>query len=371
MDQGHPSIAGEVALPRSDFSPLLVWEGGTTHSSQREFSELCRAVKASGLMERKPITRWARAAVVIVALAAMVAVMVSWPGNVVVQILNSALLAFVFMHIGFLMHDAGHRQILRSPLTNRVAGLLFANLLLGVSYSWWVDKHNRHHRYPNNIDLDPDVSFAPLAFSPEQARAKKWPWNFIVRYQALLFLVYLLGEHGNLHVEGINHVLRGRAKYGWAEGILLLCHHLAFFGIVFTVLRPLPAIAFFLCGKAMSGIYAGLVFAPNHKGMPTVDAETQVNWFRQQVLTSRNIRPGAINDFLYGGLNYQIEHHLFPFLRQDQLAAARAIVKPFCLERGLRYHETGILRSLKEIFQHLHEVGLAAGTEIPEEVMTP
>ena len=261
------------------------------------------------------------------------------------------------MHIGFLMHDVGHRQIFRPLAANRVVGLLVSNLLVGVSYSWWVDKHNRHHRNPNHADLDPDVQFAALAFSKEQAKAKTGLVRLIVKYQAFLFLPFLLGEHVNLNLLSAEYVLRGRAKHGWAEGILLACHHLACFGIAFSVLGTLPAIAFIVCSKAVAGLYAGLVFAPNHKGMLMVDEGSQISLFRQQVLTSRNVRSSPLNDFLYGGLNYQIEHHLFPFLRQDQLGAAQAIIRPYCTEQGIRYYETGIFQSLKEIFRYLHEVG--------------
>lgn len=371
MDQGRPSKSGESVLSRPEFLPWLAWEGDSLHSSQREFTELCRHIKSSGLLERKPASRWFRTGVVVTSLVLVSVVLVLWRHNLVVQILNGMLLAFAYMQIGFLMHDVGHRQILRSAKINQVAGLLIANLMVGVSYSWWVDKHNRHHRNPNSVDLDPDVDFAPLAFSREQAAAKKWPWRSLVKYQAFLFVVFLLGEHFNLHVLAFDHVFRGRAKHGWAEGILLVCHHLACFAIAFTIFSPLPAIAFLVWSKALSGLYAGMVFAPNHKGMLMVDSGEQVNWLRQQVLTSRNVRPGPIYDFLYGGLNYQIEHHLFPFLRQDQLAAAQAIVRPFCLERGLRYHETGIFQSLKEIFCHLQEVGDSVRVDDPVKILNP
>jgi fatty acid desaturase len=369
VDQGRTLTAGEPVLSKQEFSPWLVWEGDATHSSQREFSELCRHIKGSGLLERKSASRWLRAVIVLALLALVSAGMVVWHTSLVAQIIDGIILGFAFMQIGFLMHDVGHRQIIRAATPNRIAGLFFANLMVGVSFSWWVDKHNRHHRNPNHVDLDPDVDFAPLAFSPGQAKAKKWPWRFLVEHQAFFFPILLLGEHVNMHLQGFEYVLRGRAKYGWAEGILLVCHHIACFGIAFSILSPIPAIAFLVCSKAVAGFYAGMVFAPNHKGMLMVDSGAQVNWLRQQVLTSRNVRPSPINDFLYGGLNYQIEHHLFPFLRQDQLGAARAIVRPFCLERGMTYHETGIFQSLKEIFHHLQEVGASVRVDDPAKIL--
>jgi fatty acid desaturase len=362
----EPFTSGEGMLMQLETSPRAIEEEDALSSSPGEFGELCRLVKESQLLRKKPTLLWGRAATVLAAVALMSAVMIVGRNSVFLQLCNGVLLAFVFMHIAFLMHDVGHRQIFRSAAANRAIGMFVGNLLIGVSYSWWVDKHNRHHRNPNHVDLDPDVEFAGLAFSREQAIAKKWPWNLSVKYQAFLFIPLLLGEHLHLHLISAAHVLSGRAKAPWTEGIMLACHHVACFAIAFTVLRPLPAIAFLVCGKALGGLYAGLVFAPNHKGMLMIDSGSDVSLFRRQVLTSRNVRSSPINDFLYGGLNYQIEHHLFPFLRQDQLPAAQAIVKPFCRERGIRYHETGILRSLKEILQHLHEVGASVSADNPQ-----
>jgi fatty acid desaturase len=354
------SLGAEASLSEAllEAVPRLTEEEDPPFSSHGEFSELLRLVKDSHLLQKKPAPLLCfRIAILLTVSALITAAMILGRDSVVLQLFNGVLLAFLFMHISFLMHDVGHRQLFRSPAASRAIGLLLGNLLIGVSYTWWIDKHNRHHRNPNHVDLDPDVEFAGLAFSKEQAMTKKWPWTLSVKYQAFLFVPLLLGEHLHLHLVSAAHVLSGRAKAPWTEGILLACHHIACFAIIFTVLRPLPAVAFLVCGKALGGLYAGLVFAPNHKGMLMIDSGSDVSLFRRQVLTSRNVRSSPINDFLYGGLNYQIEHHLFPFLRQDQLPAAQAIVKPFCRERGIRYHETGIFQSLKEILQHLHEVG--------------
>lgn len=338
-------------------------------SSDSEFTELRRLMKASHGLRRKTAFPWSMVAILLTTAAVMSAVIVLWRQIAAVQAINGILLAFIFTQIGFLMHDAGHGQVFRSPAANRRMGLLCGNLMLGISYGWWIDKHNRHHKNPNHIDGDPDVDFAVLAFCHRQAAAKgRWRW--IIKYQAALFIPFLLAEHLNMHILSLRHLFREPVKNRGTEIFLLVCHHVLFFGMAFGILGVQAAIAFLVCSKAFAGLYAGLVFAPNHKGMLMVDEKSQLGLLRRQVLTSRNIRSGLIHDFLYGGLNYQIEHHLFPFLKRGQLALAQKIVKPFCEERGIRYYETGIFQSLKEVFQHLHKVGVSMQNE-PSDDLEP
>jgi fatty acid desaturase len=75
-----------------------------------------------------------------------------------------------------------------------------------------------------------------------------------------------------------------------------------------------------------------------------------------QVLSSRNIFPSPAIDFLYGGLNYQIEHHLFPTIPRNNLPEARRVVKQFCAERGLAYQETGMIASYVEVLAYFHRM---------------
>jgi fatty acid desaturase len=64
----------------------------------------------------------------------------------------------VFTQIGFLGHDAGHRQVFASRRASYLAGLLLRNLGIGLSYDWWVGKHNRYHAHPNTKDAGPDIA---------------------------------------------------------------------------------------------------------------------------------------------------------------------------------------------------------------------
>ena len=127
-------------------------------------------------------------------------------------------------------------------------------------------------------------------------------------------------------------------------------------GLVFFVLASLAGLLFVAVNQLLIGLYLGSTFAPNHKGMLVLDGKTPLDFLRKQVLTSRNVKSNPLNDFLYGGLNYQIEHHLFPSMARNRLKDAQEIVMPFCQEHSISYYETGVVHSQREILQYLHHV---------------
>jgi len=119
----------------------------------------------------------------------------------------------------------------------------------------------------------------------------------------------------------------------------------------------------FAIGQVLAGLYLALAIAPNHKGMPTWPAGEPLSFLDRQVLSSRNIVPHPITDFVFGGLNYQIEHHLFPSMPRVHFGRARALVKPFCLARGLPYQEMGAFASYRLVVSELQRVSRKATDE--------
>ncbi|GAA3450219.1 acyl-CoA desaturase [Dactylosporangium matsuzakiense] len=270
------------------------------------------------------------------------------------------MLAVLFTQVGFLGHDAGHRQIFRSRRANDVTGLLHANLLIGLSFGWWIDKHNRHHANPNTEGADPDIVVAPLAFTDDQARPLRGVRAAVVRWQGYLFLPLLTLEALSLYLNSVVAVFGRRVKRHRTERLLLGVHAALYLSAVFLVLAPLQGVVFILVHQALFGVYLGSAFAPNHKGMPILPAGHTLDFFHRQVLTSRNVRGNPIVDATLGGLNYQIEHHLFPSMPRPNLRRAQVVVRDFCREHGVEYCETTLWRSWREVLRHLDTVGGAA-----------
>ena len=127
------------------------------------------------------------------------------------------------------------------------------------------------------------------------------------------------------------------------------------------LLLPLGmAFAFLGVQLAVFGVYMGASFAPNHKGMPVIAESARLDFFSKQVRTSRNIRGGWWATWLMGGLNYQVEHHLFPSMARPHLAKARLVVRDYCESLGVPYTETSLWRSYAIVIDYLNRVGLAA-----------
>ncbi|MFC4020801.1 fatty acid desaturase family protein [Micromonospora sp. GCM10011542] len=322
-----------------------------------DYADLSRQIRAAGLLERRTAYYAVRIGLVVGSFAGLWALFFvlgeSWW-----QLGVAVALAVVIAQAGFLGHDAGHRQIGRSRRADDLIGILHGNLLTGISYGWWVDKHNRHHAHPNTEGKDPDITVAPLSFTADQARRQRGLGALFVRHQAYLFFPLLLLEGLHLHALSLRAVLgRRRLARRPVEAGLLALHLGGYLAAVFLVLNPAQAITFILVNQGVLGLYLGCSFAPNHKGMPILGAEDNLDYLRRQVLTSRNVRGGWLLDTALGGLNYQIEHHLFPSMPCPNLRRARPLIQRFCAEHGIAYHETSLGRSWAEGLRHLNDIG--------------
>ena len=325
-----------------------------------DYAQLSRMVKRAGLLRRRPVYYSLKIGLNLVLLAA------GWTAFAVLgrswwQMLVAVFLAVMFTQTGFIGHDAGHRQISGSKRVNGVIGRIHGNLLIGLSYGWWVAKHNRHHAHPNQIGRDPDIGGRAIAFTPGQVQARRRVGAWLGRYQAWLFFPMLLLEGFHLHIASVRALLGHSGKVRWAEAGLLAVHIGGYLTVVFVVLSPLQAVVFLVVQQGLFGVYLGSSFAPNHKGMPVVGRNEKVDFLRRQVLTSRNIRGSVLTDLALGGLNYQIEHHLFPSMPRPNLRHAQAPVRAFCAQRGIPYAETGLLASYTQVLRHLHTTGQTVG----------
>ena len=322
--------------------------------------------------------------------------MVAGPGSAITA---GILMGFVSGVTGHLGHDSAHGQAPRhSKTAMNFSQWCLGNLFLGFSLLWWKDKHNQHHSVPNEVGTstvrgDPDIQFWMLAFVKEQLweKSKSGIVQFALRHEAILFWCYLPLQAINARISSVrflrNTNISRRLRTAQYVGIAL--HFLwygAVVGYIYLHVGWGTALLFVIFHQGTHGLYNGFVFATNHKGRAYFLATSCTSWLEMQILSSRNVRSHRMHTgvpinrahaiartfvdalyertltWLYGGLNYQIEHHLFPTMPRCNLRKVRPLVMEFCkdLQRlgftEFEYYETGVFESYKEVFENFREV---------------
>ncbi|MDO7881909.1 fatty acid desaturase family protein [Salinibacterium soli] len=325
-----------------------------------EFSALLNTVRDAGLLRRN------RVFYLVVVLAITTGMVAAWFGVVMLRdtwftLLVAAAMGILFTQFAFVTHEFAHRQVFSSGRANDTGGRILSDLVVGISYSWWMAKHTRHHANPNTVGKDPDILPDFIVFQESDATARTRLGRFLQTRQGWLFFPALLLEGVNLHRHAFLTVFSpGKVDKRALEITLLLTRNVLYVGAVFAILPLGMAFAFLGVQLAVFGLYMGASFAPNHKGMPILPRDSKVDFLRRQVLTSRNIGGGAWVTQFMGGLNFQVEHHLFPSMPRPHLRRAGEIVREFCESRGIPYTEVSILRSYAIVIRHLNAVGLGA-----------
>jgi fatty acid desaturase len=325
------------------------------------YTHLARTVRESGLMARRYGYYWTLLAAGFAGVAALVGAMV-WVGNSWWQLLLAGLLGGLLAQFGFLGHDAAHRQIFRSPAWNEWTARFLSGAVVGLSYGWWRGKHGSHHARPNQVGRDPDISSGVLALTPEVLAERHGVRGWMAAHQGWLLFPLLTLEGLNLQFAGVRSLLASRDRHRLLELAVVLVRTVGFVALLLFLLPAGKAAAFFALQAAVFGVLLGGSFVPNHIGMPIVPRTAQLDFLQRQVLTSRNVTGGLLVEAALGGLNHQVEHHLFPSMPRPNLKRVRPLVRDYCAERGIPYTEMGLLASYVAVVGYLNNVGLRART---------
>jgi fatty acid desaturase len=318
--------------------------------------ELRGRLQAAGAFDRKPLQSIGYIAFPLALLVVCLSLFMRLD-NRWLALADAVFFAFISIQFGFVMHDAGHGALFRHPLANKLAGLLAANLLAGLSFGWWVSNHNRHHAHPNTDDSDPDLDMIRTVFAlaPQDASAGGTLRRFLARHQVFLAPLLSALQIFGLKYYGFQFLASRPSRHRISESILLLIHHVAYFGFLIYFLGSALGLCVALIHHLAAGFYLTAIVSPNHIARPT-GRRPDEDPILYQIVPSRNVRTPVWLEFLWGGLNYQIEHHLFPAIGRGGIRRALPVVKRFCEERNLPYHETTFLECYSEIFGLLESV---------------
>jgi fatty acid desaturase len=251
----------------------------------------------------------------------------------------------------YIVHDLLHKQYFSRKTGNKL-GLIFGNLTLGLSGKWWDREHNvMHHTYCNSAEKDTDVQGFGGAIIGRHDSLK-----FLHRHQHHVFFTMLPAIYISFFIQSVIFVFE---KKNWTELLFLVFHFL------------LPAYVFYALPLGDAGIvvaihYVGYGFAlamvtiTNHIGLPILfgDDYKKLSWMDIQTKGSRNVNGGAIIHYIYGGLNTQIEHHVFPHASRFELLKIAPHLEKFCKDNGFIYYSTSPAKAYSEIYTYLKDLRL-------------
>lgn len=322
------------------------------------YTELRKLVTDAGLMDRRYDYYLLRGISSFVFMAAAVALLFVLPEGWGWTAFAALAVGFTSTQMGLLGHDAGHMAVFRRAWPNWLLGRFCLSFVLGVSFWFWRDRHNKHHVLTNDEDEDPDLELGGLFTLDEAEAASQRGWRrLLTRYQAFLFVpLVTLTLDLAFRSESWRHVVRELRGWRLVSEVMILCASMAMWASPFLWLgwRWLPI---YIGVQWTANLYLGLAFAPNHKGMPIWATGQKLAFLDRQVLSSCNVKPGLIADYLYAGLNYQIEHHLFPTMPRVNFKRAQAIARPFCEARGLPFENLSVLGAYRQALGELHRIG--------------
>ena len=264
--------------------------------------------------------------------------------------------AVAMLTMGYVGHDAGHYSLSRVRWVNDVWGQFGMTFLCGFSFGFWRSRHNRHHAHCQEIEGDPDMRFGVLfSVYPDSDNWKTPLGRVFLRVQKWAFWPLAAFYWVSLRYDGIRDLFQ-RPDETRVDRFLIPLHWIALLVIPGLVFGWHAAIAAYLAMSCVSSVMTASVFIPNHIGMRRVDDTQKLSYLEQQITTSRNIANPPLLDFYYGGLNSQIEHHLFPRIAHNRYRSMRPIVRSFCEKRGIPYQEASLFGALAAVGNHLGDM---------------
>ena len=321
--------------------------------------------------------------------------------------LSALTIGMFWQQLAFLGHDAGHNQLTGSTRTDYVYAWL-VTAFFGVSGSWWKRSHNVHHVHTNSIECDPDIQHLPmLAVSEDILKGfystyhqKTFTFDRVaqafVRYQHLLYYPLMSIARANLYVQSFLLVLNPNVKvpHRRADLVALLLYWCWFIALM----RLLPhsyllRFWYYILSHAVVGLIH-VQITLSHFAMPAyhgatmpdtlpvssttphdlhkhihnhaVDSATGTihnsalsevdRFFHTQFTTTMNVDCSRWLDWLHGGLQFQVEHHLLPRLPRKHLRyVMERHIRPFAAKHKLPYHSYSFVDANKLVYQQLKQ----------------
>jgi fatty acid desaturase len=271
-------------------------------------------------------------------------------------------LSVLLARFAFVGHDAGHGAVSRRLGADRAVGQLSMTLVTGLAFDEWIQRHRAHHRFCQDEERDPDMAVGfVVSLTERSCRQRGALGALLARHQHWhVWLLTLFFAHSQRHLSQAGVLVRMREH--WLDALVLVLHFALWFALP-CLLLDVPWVAALLAYAVplfILGPHLAAIFWVNHVGMPLVNRVEAFSFLEHQILTSRSITHARLWNGLFGGLNFQIEHHLFPTVPSARLRAVQPIVRRHFALHGIPYHCVPWGCAVKAVARHLHAVARSA-----------
>ena len=361
----HPASVWKTLLPTYCIGNVKAEAEYTeTNAFVKDMREIRQVLLANGLFETRPSfyvkqTLWLTF-LFTMAVGLTVTPEVGFRGHIV----GAFFMALFWQQLAFIGHDIGHNSVSHVRLADNFWGVLLGNTLGGISLGWWKRNHNTHHVICNSVDHDPDIQHMPIFAVSEKIFGKFWstyyekwvvtdlPARLLVSYQQYLFYPVMFIARFNLYVQSWLMLLSTKK----AEYKKLEIATLAVFALwVGALVSQLPTWQERITWLVLSHGFAGILHVQiciSHFPMETFrggayavepEEKDSTEWFRLQLRTSMNVDCPTWMDWFHGGLQFQVEHHIYPRVPRHNLRKVRDMVRAVCAKHNVPYHEADFI----------------------------
>lgn len=312
--------------------------------------ELIAELSDAGCFRPAPLRSAAYGAFILAGYAAAYFALLADPGAAV-RAAAIVALAFFSVQAGFLAHEAVHGALRRSRFVTGLVGQIFNTLLTALCYSYFCHIHRRHHPHCNDRLRDPDMQSGFFSMYAQSAREKRGLGALVSRHQSVLIWILVWLQGFTLKIDSLQF-LRRNPRATRADQVMVALHFALWFVPPVMALGFATAAANYALMTLLIGPYLGTIFLVNHIGTKVIEPDESISFFEQELTVTRNLGASRLDDFLFGGLNNHIEHHLFPSMPTAGLRRARGITREFCRRHGLVYREMSWLAAAREVTAH-------------------
>ncbi|KAJ2664149.1 hypothetical protein IWW48_000918 [Coemansia sp. RSA 1200] len=319
---------------------------------QRDYRQLGAHLHAAGFYQCRYSDYAFEAARYTVLFATAVGLVLAGPHSAWTYLAAAVSTAMLWQQLAFFAHDLGHNELTGRRRFDMVLGICVGNLLGGLSVGWWKKNHNTHHIVTNDVDNDPDIQHLPFFavstrfFESRYSTYYKRIMHFdaaarvLVALQDKLYYPIMCFARYNLYVQSWSYLaFSDFAPFRWLE-IGCVALFLVWFSWLVAQIPTWPLRALYvLVANSVSAIIH-IQITLSHFAMSTESPDPTHECFAaRQIRTTMDVACPRWLDWFHGGLQFQIEHHLFPRVPRHRLRDLQPMVKALCRKHRMDFME--------------------------------